>query len=111
MMVEAVIAAGRLEAVVIRERTKPRKKMTMLEALEQGRKSNYTRLTWEEVMACGLYTGLLYGEIGGRLQFSYLPGREGADQYLLAFARELENRVRAKVAAWLFLAQQQEKDK
>ena len=72
--------------------------MTMLEALEAGRKSNESCLTWEEVMACGLYVGLLYGEIGGRLQFSYRPDCEGADQYLMQFARELENRVRAKVA-------------
>jgi hypothetical protein len=77
---------------------KSNKRMTMLKALEAGRKSNESRLTWEEVMACGLYVGLLYGEIGGCLQFSYPPDCEGADQYLMQFAGELENRVRAKVA-------------
>ena len=97
---EAVPAvAGPVERRVMRATDRPRKKMSMLEAVEWGRRNNETRLTWEEVMGLGLYTGMLYGEIGGALRFSYRMQREGNDQYLMTFARALENRVREIVGA------------
>lgn len=71
----------------------------MLEAVEWGRRNNETRLTWEEVIGLGIYTGMLYGEIGGALRFSYRLQREGNDQYLMTFARALENLVREIVGA------------
>ncbi|MEP6587163.1 MAG: hypothetical protein ABJA84_00195 [Polaromonas sp.] len=73
------------------------KKMTMLQALSLGEDRNKTRLTYAEIMGCGLYSGLIYGDIGERLQFSYRPDAEGVDQYLMHFAREIENRVRTKI--------------
>lgn len=91
--------AGPVERRVMRATESPRQKMSMLEALEWGRRNNETRLTWEEVMGLGLYTGMLYGEIGCSLRFSYRLQREGNDQYLMAFARALENRVREIVGA------------
>ena len=58
------------------------KRISMLEALERGRRNAETMMTWEEVMAHGLNCGMLYGEIGGALRFSYRLQREGADQSL-----------------------------
>ncbi len=76
-----------------------RKRIGMLEALERGRKNTETMMTWEEVMAHGLNCGMLYGEIGVALRFSYRLQREGNDQYLMQFARQIESTVRAKVGA------------
>lgn len=76
-----------------------RKRISMLEALERGRRNAETMMAWEEVMAIGLNCGMLYGEIGGALRFSYRLQSDGNDQHLMQFARHLESRVRAKVGA------------
>lgn len=67
----------------------------ILEILNETRKDP-SRLTWEEVMAMGVYVGIVYEAEDG-IYPSYNGDCEFS-QYLMRFAQAIESRVKAKTS-------------